>query len=139
MSSFPFKVRGQLRAILAAIFLQGVLLFLDKESPSFGKTCPDGFRTTADKGKSYTTVSWPPVVATDNSGVNPVVSSSGVTPKYYIGKHLVKYNASDQAGNFKICQFYISVDGKLSIEFIPFATTYCNTFYYMANSKSGQD
>lgn len=94
-----------------------MLLFLDRESPSFGQTCPVDFRTTADKGKNYTTVSWPPVVATDNSGINPVVTSSGVTPKYYKGKHLVVYNASDQAGNFKICQFYISVDGKLSIAF----------------------
>ena len=120
--------------MLAAIFIRGVLLLLDKESPSFGGTCPDGLRTTADKGKSYTTVSWPPVVATDNSGINPVVTSSGVTPKYYIGKHLVKYNASDQAGNSKICQFYISVDGKLSIALIPLATTYCNTFCFMANN-----
>lgn len=93
-----------------------MLLSLDRESP-FGQTCPVDFRTTADKGKSYTTVSWPPVVATDNSGINPVVTSSGVTPKYYKGKHLVVYNASDQAGNFKICQFYISVDGRLSIAF----------------------
>ena len=43
----------------------------------------------------------------------------GVTPKYYKGKHLVVYNASDQAGNFKICQFYVSVDGRLSNTFIP--------------------
>ena len=110
---------------MGVIFKQDVLLVLDRESPSFGRTCPDGFRTTADKGKSYTTVSWPPVVATDNSGIDPVVTSSGVTPKYYKGKHLVVYNASDQAGNFKICQFYISVDGRLFNEFIPSATRYC--------------
>lgn len=115
---------------MAAVFNQGVLLFLDRESPSFGRTCPDGFRATADKGKNYTTVSWPPVVATDNSGTNPVVTSSGVTPKYHKGKHLVVYNASDQAGNFKICQFYISIDGRLSNAFIPLATRYCDTLHH---------
>ena len=115
---------------MGVTFKQGVLLVLDRESPSFGRTCPDGFRATADKGKSYTTVSWLPVVATDNSGIDPVVTSSGVTPKYYKGKHLVVYNASDQAGNFKICQFYISVDGRLSNAFILSSTRYCKQLHH---------
>ena len=58
-------------------------------------------------------VTWTPVVATDNSGIVPTVTSSGVTNIYYKGRHEVVYNASDAAGNYKICKFHITVDGKV--------------------------
>ncbi|PFX23098.1 sushi, von Willebrand factor type A, EGF and pentraxin domain-containing protein 1-like isoform X2 [Stylophora pistillata] len=82
----------------------------DVESPSFGLTCPSDIKTYADKGKNYTQVSWPPVIATDNSGLAPNVTSRGVQGIYYSGKYEVSYNASDGAGNFKICKFHISVE-----------------------------
>ncbi|KAJ7360022.1 hypothetical protein OS493_019110 [Desmophyllum pertusum] len=43
----------------------------DIETPSFGLTCPSDIRRYADKAKNYTTVNWPPVVVTDNSGLVP--------------------------------------------------------------------
>lgn len=82
----------------------------DIESPSFGSTCPTGILATADKGKNYTEPSWPPVVATDNSGIKPVVTTVGIRAKYYEGKHLIVYNATDSAENRKLCRFYLSVD-----------------------------
>ena len=85
------------------------------ESPSFGFTCPNDIRRYADRAKNYTTVTWPTVIATDNSGVTPNVSTIGVRSIYYIGKQLVMYNASDKAGNFKICMFYVNIEGKMLV------------------------
>ncbi|XP_022794659.1 sushi, von Willebrand factor type A, EGF and pentraxin domain-containing protein 1-like [Stylophora pistillata] len=81
----------------------------DEESPSFGFTCPSDIKRYADKGKNYTTLTWPTVVATDNSGKKPNLSSSGVKSVYYNGKHEVVYNASDDSMNYKICRFHILI------------------------------
>ena len=85
------------------------------ESPSFGLTCPYDLKRYADRTKNYTSVSWPPVVATDNSRVTPNVLSTGVTNIYYTGGHTVTYNASDEAGNSRICKFYIIIEGKMRL------------------------
>ena len=85
---------------------------LDVESPSFGVTCPSDIRRFADRGKNYTTVTWDPVIATDNSGVAPNVVTSGVKSTYDKGKHVVMYQASDEVGNSKICKFHVSVLGR---------------------------
>ncbi|XP_078343207.1 uncharacterized protein LOC144628957 isoform X2 [Oculina patagonica] len=82
----------------------------DVERPSFGATCPSDIKRYADKAKNYTTVNWPPVVATDNSGLIPTVIASGWTNIYYKGKHQVIYNASDAAGNYRICTFHVTVE-----------------------------
>ena len=82
------------------------------ESPSFGFTCPSDIKRYADRAKNYTTVTWPPVIATDNSEVTPSVVPSGVSNIYYIGRHQVMYRASDEAGNYKLCKFYVTVEGK---------------------------
>lgn len=89
------------------------MLLLDVESPSFGVTCPSDIKRFADRGQNYTTVNWNPVIATDNSGVAPNVTTSGVKSIYVKGKHLVMYKASDEAGNSKICKFHVSVLGRL--------------------------
>lgn len=83
------------------------------ESPSFGVTCPKDIKRFADKAKNYTTVKWATVVATDNSGIVPTVTSSGVANIYYKGRHLVVYNASDAEENYRVCKFYVTVDGKM--------------------------
>ena len=82
------------------------------ESPSFGVTCPSDIRRFADRGKNYTTVTWDPVIATDNSGVAPNVTVSGVKSTYVQGRHLVMYHATDEAENYKACKFYVTVEGK---------------------------
>ena len=85
------------------------------ERPSFGSTCPYDIKRYADRAKNYTAVSWPPVIATDNSGVTPNVVSTGVTSIYYTGRHTVTYNASDEAGNSRICTFYVIIEGKMPL------------------------
>ena len=85
------------------------------ERPSFGSTCPYDIKRYADRAKNYTAVSWPPVIATDNSGVTPSVLSTGVTSIYYTGRHTVTYNASDEAGNSRICKFYVIIEGKMRL------------------------
>ena len=81
--------------------------------PSFGLTCPNDIKRYADKAKNYTEITWPPVVATDNSGITPNVTITGVESIYYKGNHEIVYNATDEAGNYKICKFYVTVEGKL--------------------------
>ena len=85
------------------------------ERPSFGSTCPYDIKRYADRAKNYTAVSWPPVKATDNSDVTPNVVSTGVTSIYYTGRHTVTYNASDEAGNSRICKFYVIIEGKMRL------------------------
>lgn len=102
------KIFNWLLQILSIIFY----LYPDIESPSFGSTCPTGILATADEGKNYTEPSWPPVVATDNSGIKPVVTTVGIRAKYYEGKHLIVYNAIDATENRKLCRFYLSVESK---------------------------
>lgn len=85
------------------------------ESPSFGGTCPSDVKRYADSAKNYTTINWSPVSATDNSGVVTNVTAYGVPigNRFYEGRHQVIYNASDAAGNYRICKFHITVESKL--------------------------
>ena len=57
-------------------------------------------------------MTWPTVIAIDNSGVVPTVTESGVKSIFYRGRHLVSYNATDEAGNDKTCKFFVTVEGK---------------------------
>ena len=82
------------------------------ESPSFGLTCPGDIKRFAERAKNYTTITWSEVVATDNSGVTPTVTVTGVRKMYYAGKHLIVYKARDEARNFKLCQFHVTIEGK---------------------------
>jgi len=87
------------------------------ERPSFGVTCPNDIKLYADRAKNYTTVTWDSVNATDNSGVAPNVVKYGVpfANRFYQGRHEVIYNASDEAGNYRICKFHVTIEGKLKL------------------------
>ena len=87
------------------------------ERPSFGVTCPEDIKRYADWAKNYTTVTWSPVVAVDNSGVVPNVAEYGmpIANRFYQGRHEVIFNASDEAGNYRICQFHVTIEGKLKL------------------------
>jgi len=89
------------------------------ERPSFGVTCPSDIKHYADKAKNYTTVNWATVVATDNSGVVLSLVEYGVPTanRFYQGRHQVTYNATDAAGNYKVCMFYVAVEGKQLVIF----------------------
>lgn len=85
------------------------------ESPSFGLTCPGDIKRFAERAKNYTTITWCEVEATDNSGVTPTVTVTGVRRMYYVGKHLIVYKARDEARNFKLCQFHVTIEGKSKV------------------------
>ena len=85
------------------------------ESPSFGLTCPGDIKRFAERAKNYTTITWSEVEATDNSGVTPTVTVTGVRRMYYVGKHLIVYKARDEARNFKLCQFHVTIEGKSKV------------------------
>lgn len=85
------------------------------ESPSFGLTCPGDIKRFAERAKNYTTITWSKVEATDNSGVTPTVTVTGVRRMYYVGKHLIVYKARDEARNFKLCQFHVTIEGKSKV------------------------
>ena len=85
------------------------------ESLSFGLTCPDDIKRFAERAKNYTTITWSEVEATDNSGVTPTVTVTGVRRMYYVGKHLIVYKARDEARNFKLCQFHVTIEGKSKV------------------------
>jgi len=89
--------------------------YTDVERPSFGVTCPSDIKRYADLAKNFTTINWSQLVATDNSGVVANVTERGVPTanRFHEGRHEVIYNASDTAGNFKICKFYVTVESKL--------------------------
>ena len=57
-------------------------------------------------------MTWPAVIATDNSGVVATITKSGVRSIFYRGRHLISYNATDEAGNYKTCTFFVVVEGK---------------------------
>ncbi|XP_015761109.1 PREDICTED: sushi, von Willebrand factor type A, EGF and pentraxin domain-containing protein 1-like isoform X1 [Acropora digitifera] len=82
----------------------------DVESPSFGVTCPSDIKRFAERGKTFTAVTWPAVVANDNSGAVPTLTKSGVKNIFYRGRHLVSYKATDEAGNYKTCKFFVTVE-----------------------------
>ena len=85
------------------------------ESPSFGLTCPGDIKRFAERAKNYTTITWSEVEATDNSGETPTVTVTGVRRMYYVGKHLIVYKARDEARNFKLCQFHVTIEGKSKV------------------------
>lgn len=85
------------------------------ESPSFGLTCPGDIKRFAERAKNYTSITWSEVEATDNSGVTPTVTVTGVRRMYYVGKHLIVYKARDEARNFKLCQFHVTIEGKSKV------------------------
>ena len=98
------------------------------ESPSFGLTCPGDIKRFAERAKNYTTITWPEVEATDNSGETPTVTVTGLRRMYYVGKHLIVYKARDEARNFKLCQFHVTIEGKIKEFFLVSSAVY--TVYF---------
>ena len=98
------------------------------ESPSFGLTCPGDIKRFAERAKNYTTITWSEVEATDNSGETPTVTVTGVRRMYYVGKHLIVYKARDEARNFKLCQFHVTIEGKIKEFFLVSSAVY--TVYF---------
>jgi len=87
-------------------------LFKDNEAPSFGETCPSPHSVFAEEGKTSATVTWGPVIATDNDQSNVTVSPEVTSPHVFSeGSHTVVYTATDPSGNTKLCYFHLTVQG----------------------------
>ena len=66
----------------------------------------------AEKGRLSALVNWTSVVATDNSGLTPKVTSNYQSPhRFSQGTHVITYTAVDQSGNKASCRFTVKVIG----------------------------
>ena len=95
----------------------------DITAPSFGNTCPSDMLIHAEKGTTARTISFNVPNPTDNSGEKPNITTFGVpsgaqfknnqvTYKFKQGQYIVRYVATDLAGNEAECSFKIEVQGR---------------------------
>ena len=102
-------------------------VFTDTEEPKFANNsaCKEQIviRKQTLKGKSYAIINFEEIAATDNSGVPPTVTcvtesdqpceyKMGVEYKFgIVNGEIIKFKATDKAGNFKYCRFQVFVEG----------------------------
>lgn len=85
---------------------------IDYEAPSFGETCPSARSVFADEGKTSATISWEPVIATDNDQAIVSMSPQVTSPHIFSeGNHSITFTAKDLSGNAKFCHFQVNVQG----------------------------
>ena len=85
---------------------------IDQEPPIVSN-CVSDFSVQIPAGSTQGMVTWTEPTATDNSGIQPVVSRShfpGAT--FGLGPTTVSYTFTDQAGNSASCVFTVTVNGK---------------------------
>ena len=87
------------------------MLITDSEPPDI--TCPllNPYNNTANK--NYAIINLPMANATDNSGLQPIITMSKASSlKVYVKKNVqVIYTATDKDGNSKSCRTYVEVQG----------------------------
>lgn len=89
------------------------ILILDIQAPSFNETCPSNLSVLADEGQTSATVSWGPVIATDNDRALVTVTPNITSPYAFSeGGHTLAYKATDPSGNKRFCHFRVTVVGK---------------------------
>ncbi|XP_019628225.1 PREDICTED: sushi, von Willebrand factor type A, EGF and pentraxin domain-containing protein 1-like [Branchiostoma belcheri] len=72
--------------------------------------CPRDIRADNDPGLDSAEVTWAAPVATDTTGVTPVILSSVTPPhRFSVGKHIVNYTAIDEADLMHSCDFEIEI------------------------------
>ncbi len=82
----------------------------DVEAPVLS-ACPDDITVSAD-ASCRQTVSWTAPTATDNCGLESIVSSVGSNSAVFdIGQHIVTYTATDSCGLQSSCSFSVIVEG----------------------------
>ena len=87
------------------------LLSTDEEPPNL--QCPEDISENTDEDQAYATVSYEPVVLSDNDGNEPTLTASPMGDQFQIGETEVTLTAQDEAGNMNSCTFNIIVTGKL--------------------------
>ncbi|XP_019628226.1 PREDICTED: sushi, von Willebrand factor type A, EGF and pentraxin domain-containing protein 1-like [Branchiostoma belcheri] len=123
--------------------------------------CPGDITADNDPGLDSAEVTWTAPVATDTTGVTPVVLSSVTPPhrfstaengtEFYRGTYIVEYRATDNGGNTKTCEFTIDVVPRRCEYYRPpvngatacdtwlygqFCTVLCNHLYEFATSPA---
>ncbi|XP_022109740.1 uncharacterized protein LOC110989561 isoform X3 [Acanthaster planci] len=81
----------------------------DNENPYF-EPCPVSFSSPTDPQESTANVTWLPVIAMDNVGVQEFNSSHQPGDLFQIGDTLVTYNVTDTSGNKGSCSFVVTVE-----------------------------
>ena len=85
----------------------------DNEDPFF-EPCPTSFSVRTDPQRNTANVTWPPVVAMDNVGVQEYNSNHRPGDSFPIGDTTVEYNVTDTSGNKGSCSFVVTVEGNFS-------------------------
>ena len=114
------------------VCIHAILVHLaDNLPPTFGATCPSSPSVVyGDRGLSSAQVKWTEPVATDNSGVPPIVTSNyQPLQRFDQGTHVITYIAVDQSGNKATCNFTIYVIGKKKKQIFHFIIKYFKGFY----------
>lgn len=76
--------------------------------------CPDPVVAYVAPGVTSTRVTWPPANASDNSGIQPILTSTPARNAVFTqGLSVVTYTATDQSGNRATCTFSVNVLGEL--------------------------
>ncbi len=84
----------------------------DTEPPVI--TCPNSITKNVDPGQCGTVVTFANATAIDNSGDTPTITRVDITglnsgDLFPVGQTTISYRATDEAGNFKDCDFTITV------------------------------
>ena len=87
--------------------------FVDVLPPTFGASCQSSpLVVYAERGLFSAQVNWTEPVATDNSAVQPTVTSNyQPLQRFDQGTYVIVYTAVDQSGNEANCSFAIKVIG----------------------------
>ncbi|PVD22127.1 hypothetical protein C0Q70_17931 [Pomacea canaliculata] len=81
---------------------------VDTQPPKI--TCPYNINVNAEKGKTSATVSWSPIVASDNSGSVTVITSMTSPIVLNEGMYTITAKAFDSSGLSSSCSFSVNVN-----------------------------
>ncbi|XP_025113550.1 uncharacterized protein LOC112575757 [Pomacea canaliculata] len=81
---------------------------VDTQPPKI--TCPYNINVNAEKGKTSGTVSWSPIIASDNSGAVTVITSMTSPIVLNEGMYTITAKAFDSSGLSSSCSFSVSVN-----------------------------
>lgn len=88
-------------------------------------TCPDDIVLMADPLTDSNDVQWNlPSDVNDNSGIDPIITSSHTPPaRFYLGQSVVSFQATDTAGLTTSCSFTVTIKGRVRNNIVPLIST----------------
>ena len=88
-----------------------LLLFSDTHPPQF-KSCPSTLSNYTRPDESTGLVMWKVPEATDNSGIDPVITCNSQKNLFTIGRTEIVCEAVDESSNRAKCYFVVNIIGK---------------------------